>query len=485
MSSRTRESVVFHTFLRFCLLLSTLLSGLAHAEEGLKVFVSIKPMHSIVAGLMADLEAPKLIIEGQQLPYDYQPGAEQIKALQQADLVIWVGPELEAGLADTLAGLGPDVKVIELLSHQGLKVLSSRGQPDLRDPYFWLDNRNVMILLDDLTHLLEEMDPLRAHVYERNRRTVLARLARIDREYEYGYRGMKAGLGVQYYDTLQYFEQAYALKILDHVASSSGQPVNAAALLRVRERLMHGEAVCLLTEEGLPADNFDLLMNGSQANHGVLDSLGIGMSPGPDLYFELMDHNTDVIKRCLNADMQAAEVAREQAEQAEAVALDGIGSGQFLLTDHLGRLVSRESMLGKFQIVYFGYTYCPDICPTSLQVMMQALNLLGDKADLFQPYFITIDPERDTIAVMRNYVQYYDQRLIGVTGSREMIDRVAAQFKARYEKVVEDKGDPSFYLMDHTASVYLMSPEGEFITKFAHGIEPEALAEGLLEYVDQ
>jgi len=467
------------SLLWFSLLICVLIPGIANAQPDLKVFVSIKPMHSILTGLMVDLAPPTLIIAGRQLPYEYKATPEQVKKLQDADLVIWVGPELEPGLVDTLASLNHHVKVIELLSHQGLKVLSSRSQPDQRDPYFWLDNRNVMILLDDLTKLLQDLDPQRAHVYERNRRTVLSRLARIDREYEYGYRGMKAGLGVQYYDTLQYFEQAYALKILDHVAASPKQATSAAALLKVRARLMSGEAVCLLTEEGLPVENLSLLLQDSQANHGVLDSLGLGMTAGPNLYFDLMDHNTDVIKVCLNADMQVAAAAREQAQREDAVALEGIGSGQFLLTDHLGRLVSKESMLGKYPIVYFGYTYCPDICPTSLQVMLQALDLLGEKADQFQAYFITIDPERDSIGVMRNYVQYYDQRLIGVTGSRDMIDRVATQFKARYAKVTEEDDDPSSYLMDHTASLYVLNPQGEFITKFAHGIEPEMLAEQL------
>lgn len=467
------------------LFLVTAICGLplttARADEALHVVVSIKPIHSIVAGLMEGTEGPELLIGNGRTPYDYKPSKADLRQMQDADLLFWVGPELETGLSSAVAGLGSQVKVIELLSHEGLKVLPSRGNSDQRDPYFWLDNRNVMIILDDITRLLQDADPRRAHLYQRNRYRILQRLARIDREYEYGYRGMKAGVGVQYYDTLQYFEQAYALKILGHVAVFPMQPVNARNLLEVRERIANGEAVCLLSEKGLPADNVPLLLNGTHANHGELNSLGVGMQPGPDLYFKIMDHNTDVIKRCLNADMQAAVAAREQAEQESAPALEGIGSGQFALTDQLGRLVTKESMRGKYQILYFGYTYCPDICPTSLQVMLQALSLMGDKAANFQPYFITIDPQRDTVAVMKNYVQYYDERLIGLTGSREMIDRVAAEFKVRYEKVVDDDSDPSMYLMDHSASLYILDPQGRFLTKFAHGIAPEKLASKLLE----
>ncbi|MCU7853158.1 MAG: SCO family protein [Candidatus Thiodiazotropha sp. (ex Monitilora ramsayi)] len=437
-------------------------------------------MHSIIAGLMEGVEAPQLLIDD-QVPHHFTPSAAQLKELESADLFFWVGPELEPGLAKIIDGIGSQVEVIELLSHQGLKILTSRNRPDQRDPFFWLDNRNLLIVLNDLTRLLQQADPLRTHLYERNRRKMLKRLARIDREYEYGYRGMKAGLGVQYYDTLQYFEQAYALKVIDHVAASPDQTIDAAALLMAREKLISGEARCLLTETGFPAEHVELLLSESSANHGMLNSLGFGKSSGPDLYFEIMDHNTDTIKRCLDADMQEAASARQHASQDKTTALDGIGSGQFLLTDHFGRLVSKETMRGKYQIVYFGYTYCPDICPTSLSVMFQALDILGDKSDLFQPYFITIDPERDTVKVLKKYVQYYDKRLIGVTGSSEMVDRVADQFKARYEKVVEDTSDPTMYLMDHTASLYILDPEGRFLTKFAHGIEPEILAQQLRE----
>ncbi|MCU7846358.1 MAG: SCO family protein [Candidatus Thiodiazotropha sp. (ex Monitilora ramsayi)] len=457
----------------------------SYAKDALRVVVSIKPMHSIVAGLMEGVEAPELLIDD-QVPYSFKPTKAQLASIQNADILFWVGAELEPGLAEAIGQLSSQVEVIELLSHQGLKVLPSRSQQDLRDPFFWLDNRNLMIIIDDITRLLQATDPLRTHLYERNRRNILTRLSRIDREYEYGYRGMKAGLGLQYFDTLQYFEQAYALKVIDHVAGSPIEAIDTAALLKAREKIAMGEASCLLSEKGFPAKHVSLLLDQSEANHGELNSLGFGMQPGPDLYFEVMDHNTDVIKHCLNADMKEAASARALAKQERATAIDGIGSGQFLLTDHLGRLVSKETMKGKYQIVYFGYTFCPDICPTSLQVLFQAMDILGEKSELFQPYFITIDPTRDNVAVMRNYVQYYDERLIGVTGSSEMIGRVAAQFKAKYEKVEEaGNSDPDMYLMDHTASLYILDPEGRFLTKFAHGIEPEDVASQLLELVSK
>jgi protein SCO1/2 len=336
-----------------------------------------------------------------------------------------------------------------------------------------------MLLVNDLTQLLQEVDPLRAHVYARNRREIMQRLSRIDREYEYGYRGLKAGLGVQYHDTLQYFEQAYALTILDRVVEVPTQPGNALSLLRVRQRITDGEADCLLTERGLSPEHLNLLTEGQEINVGELDALGSQWSPGPDLYFDLMQHTTDTIKRCLNADMDAARMARRLTDNAVTHGVDGIGGGRFLLTDHLGRLVTEESMRGKYQLLYFGYTYCPDICPNTLQVLSMALDLLGDKADQVQTYFITVDPERDTVKVMRNYVDYFDPRMIGVTGSKAMIDSMAEQFKIRYEKVIEENSDPDLYLLDHSASLYLLAPDGRFVTEFVYGVSAEKLAQKL------
>ncbi|MEW8470232.1 MAG: SCO family protein [Candidatus Thiodiazotropha sp.] len=467
-------------------LLALLLIGLSvipvsHGADALRVMVSIKPMHSIIAALMAGAGTPELLIDD-QIPYRFTPNEEQQTAMARADIIFWVGAELEPGLAARLNGLPPAVKVIELLSHQGMKVLPSRSDPDRRDPYFWLDNRNLLIIIDDIARLLQGADPLRSHLYARNRRNLLARLSRIDREYEYGYRGMKAGLGVQYFDTLHYFEQAYALKIIDHVsATPEGEP-DTLVLLKVRERIVNGEVGCLLYEKGFPVKHRTLLTADAGIRQGELNSLGFAMPAGPDLYFEIMAHNTETIRDCLDADGRKPVAATNLAVAHD---VGGIGDGQFLLTDHLGRLVTKESMKGKYQILYFGYTFCPDICPTSLQVMFQALDILGEKAERFQPYFITIDPERDSVAVMSNYVRYYGERLIGVTGSPVMIERMAHNFKARYEKVVEEGADPSMYLMDHTASLYILDPNGRFLTKLAHGIEPEDVAKELLALIKE
>jgi len=454
-----------------------------------QIVVSIKPIHSIVTGLMKDVGTPELLIKDPQTPYDFSITATETAQLNAAKLVIWVGPELEKNLEPVIAQLPSSTTVVELLANTRLKILPSRSDPSLRDPFFWMDDRNVIILVDELTELLMQVDPARSHVYARNRREMLVPLRRIDKEYEYGYRGLKAGIGISYFDTLQYFEQAYALGILDRVTGTPWDTETAANMLKVRNRIQQKEAVCLFLDESMQAENLELIVKDQQINIGKLDVLGRKFSAGADLYLKMMQYNTDVIKQCLNADMDDAATARLAAAKELDNMPDGL-RGRFILTDHNGKIFTEQDMQGKYAVIFFGYTNCPDVCPTSLTTLTLAFKRLDRQADKGQadknqadkivPYFITVDPKRDTAKVLNDYVKYFDKRIVGLTGSEQMIKRVVDQFRAKYQKEeIENGQDPLLYTMDHTASLYLMAPEGRFITKFAHGISPDVLADEL------
>lgn len=157
--------------------------------------------------------------------------------------------------------------------------------------------------------------------------------------------------------------------------------------------------------------------------------------------------------------------------------------GPFELTNHTGQRVTDADYRGKLMIVYFGFTYCPDICPAGLQVITAALEKLGDKADRVVPLFITVDPERDTPKQLQRYVASFHKSLVGLTGSAEDIDKVAKAYRVYYRK----SQDPSLndYTMDHTSFVYLMDGNGEFITHFPHAVHPEKLAERLAAEVNK
>lgn len=456
------------------LIIGLLFSASAQSSGPLKVVVSIKPVHSIVAGLMRDVAEPVLLIDQDRSPFDFVLNKKDREDLAEAALVIWVGPELEHSIASAVGRLSGS-KVVELLSSQRLKILPSRENPDRRDPFFWMDDRNMMILLDELTELLIEKDPARSHIYSRNRREMIKPLQRIDREYEYGYRGLKAGVGVLYFDTLRYFEQAYALKTLGHVTGTPWDSEKASNLLQIRNVISSGQAKCLFIDKSMHAKNQGLILQGQGINVGELDVLGAGFKAGPGLYLQLMDYNTDTIKQCLNADMKSAAIARKAATADGIPALDGLG-GRFLLQDHQGGTFTDQDLKGRYSLVYFGYTHCPDICPTGLTVISQALRKMGDAKLPLQPIFITVDPERDTVRVMKDYVRYFDPRMVGLTGSTAMVKRVADQFKVKFEKVPSDIANPQEYAMDHSAGTYLMAPDGSFITKFAQGITADAMA---------
>lgn len=454
------------------------------AADTFRVVTTIKPIHAILAGLMEGTEGPDLLLEDDAIPFGYELNAQQKARIASANIIVWVGPELEKFMIEPVrSATDQGIQVLTLLDNPELKILPSRWAKSEasveRDPFFWMDSRNTLILVDELARALMDADASRAHLYKRNRDKLLARVAELDRRLEYGYRGLKSGVGMAYFDTLQYFEQAYALKIRGVMAQSPEQPIDATQLLLSHAKLKEGYYACLLTERAMSMPEFSLLTQGVDINIGVLDSFGTTIVAGPDLYFDLMQQNTDTIKNCL----QYSGTATEPSEADDALPLTAKIGGKFMLIDHNGKLVTEKDMQGKFQLIYFGYTFCPDICPTSLQVISLALDMLGEKAALIKPYFITIDPERDNAKVMKNYVKYFNQDLVGLTGTTTMVERVARQFKVRYEKVIEEGGDPDLYIMDHSASVFLMAPDGEFITKFAHGISAKQMVEGLKAYL--
>lgn len=133
----------------------------------------------------------------------------------------------------------------------------------------------------------------------------------------------------------------------------------------------------------------------------------------------------------------------------------------FRLTDHEGNAVGPETLIGRPTMAFFGFTYCPDVCPTTLSNISGWLNAMAEEAEQLNGVFITVDPERDTVETMAEYVAYFHPVIRGWTGAPEQIARVADGFRATYEKVSTEEGG---YTMNHTASVFLFDAEGRFVT---------------------
>lgn len=188
---------------------------------------------------------------------------------------------------------------------------------------------------------------------------------------------------------------------------------------------------------------------------------------------------TKAVAACLLAIMAVTLSNHASAAQPVdgEVATRPLGS-RFVLSAHDGRTVTDEHFRGRHMLVFFGYTHCPDVCPTSLLTVARVLELLGADADKVQPIFITVDPERDSSAVLAEFVPHFDKRILGLTGPTAMIERVAQGYRIKYSKV-PGKDKDGFYTVDHTASLFHMGPDGSYIGRFPYETTAEDIVSKL------
>jgi protein SCO1/2 len=156
--------------------------------------------------------------------------------------------------------------------------------------------------------------------------------------------------------------------------------------------------------------------------------------------------------------------------------------GPFELTDQNGTPVTDQTFKGKLMLIYFGYTFCPDACPTALGVMSAAVDKLdAAAADRVVPIFITVDPERDTQQVMKDYVASFGPRMVGLTGTADQVAKAAKAYRVFYQK--QAGKDPGDYLMDHTVLIYLMDGDGKYLTHFGPDATPDQVAEEIRKHL--
>jgi protein SCO1/2 len=160
---------------------------------------------------------------------------------------------------------------------------------------------------------------------------------------------------------------------------------------------------------------------------------------------------------------------------AEAGQAGFIVGGPFTLVDHTGATVTDETYRGKWLVMFFGFTHCPDICPMTLSKIASMMEFLGQDAQKVQPLFITVDPERDTVEVLRDYVAAFDRRIVGLTGSAEQIATVAKN----YDVISQRSGDGANYSIGHSTPIYLVDPSGIYISILDPDISPQDMAKWL------
>jgi protein SCO1 len=162
------------------------------------------------------------------------------------------------------------------------------------------------------------------------------------------------------------------------------------------------------------------------------------------------------------------------------VAASAAIGGPFELADQSGQAVTEKNMEGHPTLIFFGFTHCPDVCPTSLFEISEVLKALGKDADRVNAYFISVDPERDTSGAMKDYLSSFDPHLRGLTGTPEQVTKVTSAYRVYAKKVPLKDGD---YTMDHTALVYLMDRDGKFVSPFNLNRKPEEAAADLKHYL--
>ncbi len=150
----------------------------------------------------------------------------------------------------------------------------------------------------------------------------------------------------------------------------------------------------------------------------------------------------------------------------------------FTLSTHTGATASDATYRGRWLLVFFGFTHCPDVCPTGLATIAQVMDELGPEGEAVQPLFISIDPERDTPEAMAEFVSAFHPRIVGLTGATEAVAAAAKNFRVYYERV-EDASSPNGYTMEHTTSIYLIDPEGRFVKPYSYSATSEDIADSL------
>lgn len=169
-------------------------------------------------------------------------------------------------------------------------------------------------------------------------------------------------------------------------------------------------------------------------------------------------------------------VFRDNPKGAAGTALAGLIGGPFHLTDQNGKPFTDADLKGKWNLLFFGYTHCPDTCPTALNELSLAIDRLGKKRDDVRIVLISVDPERDTPAVLKSYVESFDAPIVALTGTADEVKQAAASYRVFYAKHPRSDGN---YDMDHSALIYVMDPQGRFTSTFAPDDRADAISKRL------
>ena len=308
--------------LKSIFLASALISGISiTANAEINVVSSVKPLHSLVSGVMEGVARPDLIVKGSASPHTYSLRPSQARQLEDADLVFWMGHELESFLEQPLEAIATKGHIVELIDSSKLKKIKMRegGMFDAHahddhdeheghddhghgefDVHVWLDPENAKVLVDEIKLALIELDPVNSSKYESNSNKMNMKLDQLIDEVSKKLESEQGKGYVVFHDAYQYFEQRFGMSAVGSITVSPEVVPGANRIRELKNKINELNAHCVFSEPQFEPKLVSTVIEGTQANTGVLDPLGASIKDGPELYFTLIRNMADSLHECLS-----------------------------------------------------------------------------------------------------------------------------------------------------------------------------------------
>ena len=301
---------------------SALGAELSKQSPAPNVVVSIKPIHSLVAGVMGDVGQPHLLVTGTGSPHTYQMRPSEAKALHDADLIVWIGENLETFLDRPVAILGAGAEIATLHEAAGIQLLRNReveiwdeGEEEAElhedeheghghehrefDMHIWLYPNNARRIVDVVADALARVDPDRAESYQTHAEAMRMRIDALEASLREQLAPVRGRAFIVFHDGYRYFEHAFDLNSIGAVAVDATRPPSAKRISELRETLVSHNVHCVFTEPQFAPDLVQIVIEGTKVRTGVLDSLGADLEPNADAWFEIMSALGESISGCL------------------------------------------------------------------------------------------------------------------------------------------------------------------------------------------
>jgi len=313
---------VIKTGICLIIVIPLLCFNLAMAASDLKVVVSIKPFHSLVASVMHGVSKPALLLNGNNSPHTYSLRPSAAVKLQNADLVFWGGENLEGFLAKPIHSLAAGAWVFSFEDTPGLILRpfrsgkewqkldheSENDQDHLKkqeihrlpgnDPHIWLDPLNAQKIIQNLVQILSDLDPENANTYHSNGKKTILRLSDLNIQLETKMSSVSSKSYIVFHDAYQYFEKRYKLNPIASVTASSGHSTSVGRLINIRKKIKIKNVLCIFTEPQFSPKLVQTVISGTTVKTGILDPIGTSIPPGPEMYFTLLNNISHSISTC-------------------------------------------------------------------------------------------------------------------------------------------------------------------------------------------